>query len=571
MPIIVLLLFIPFYSYSQDWGLHATLPGEPICEDFHGHEVCLTDQNRADIYQLGPSTLEGYTYEGAKHVLDYPVSSTRMLLPEKALNKYFESDSRSALRRFIFNITKKITHFKSLKEVFKWMGLHDYPEYSDQIGPNQIPQMGELEEYPMGTTIFKNNQHNALTFSCAACHSSNLFGTKVIGLQNRFPRANEAFVIGKSILSKVHPRMFQFILGPDKEDYETYKETYVAMKSVALKKPLALGLDTSLAQVGLSLELRGDDEYATPKKHNPRRRSHSSSKNPLNFIPADSKPGVWWNLKYKTKWLLDGSIISGNPVHTNFLWNEIGRGADLKKLESWMVNNDDIIKELTSFVFSTKAPKFNDYFPKKINIEKAKYGEKLFLKNCKGCHGVYEKGWSNPQVTDYQEQLITTKTWYHKTTPVIDVGTDPLRHEGMKYFSDRLNNLKISKSISTIVKPQKGYVPPPLVGVWSRWPYFHNNSAPTLYDVLSLPENRTAMYIAVPAENKQVDFDRSKNGYPAPHLIRSPYKEDKEYHYDTSKKGLQNIGHDKMLLNDDGSEKFSHKQKLAIIEFLQTL
>ena len=141
----------------------------------------------------------------------------------------------------------------------------------------------------------------------------------------------------------------------------------------------------------------------------------------------------------------------------------------------------------------------------------------------------------------------------------------------MKYFSDRLNNLKISKSISTIVKPQKGYVPPPLVGVWSRWPYFHNNSAPTLYDVLSLPENRTAMYIAVPAENKQVDFDRSKNGYPAPHLIRSPYKEDKEYHYDTSKKGLQNIGHDKMLLNDDGSEKFSHKQKLAIIEFLQTL
>ncbi len=44
---------------------------------------------------------------------------------------------------------------------------------------------------------------------------------------------------------------------------EHYKNARNAMKHVDLRKPLTLGLDTSLAQVGLSLAIRNKDEYAT--------------------------------------------------------------------------------------------------------------------------------------------------------------------------------------------------------------------------------------------------------------------------------------------------------------------
>ena len=36
------------------------------------------------------------------------------------------------------------------------------------------------------------------TFSCAACHSSNLFGKTVLGMTNRFPKANEFFIKAKT-------------------------------------------------------------------------------------------------------------------------------------------------------------------------------------------------------------------------------------------------------------------------------------------------------------------------------------------------------------------------------------
>lgn len=567
----VLAFLISIPTFAQDWSATSSLPGEPICEMIHGHEVCLTDQNRQNIYNLDESNLSEINYKGAKHVLSYPVTTTRMRLPKKAMDKFFEEDSRSPLRRFIFRVAQSLSSFKSMDDLFKWVGLHEFPKNENEIGPNLIADMGELEKYPMGVTSLERNGYEAFTFSCAACHSSDLFGVKVVGLQNRFPRANETFILGQKLLKQGSPTLFNILIGPSREDAATYKETHAAMKFVRLKKPLVLGLDTSLAQVGLSLEVRGKDEYAELKPPMRRRGRTRAKPNPLNDVPADSKPGVWWNLKYKTKWLLDGSIVSGNPVHTNFLWNEIGRGADLRKLEGWMQNNDRIIKELTAYVFNTEAPLFNDFFPNHIDIEMAKAGEKLFLKSCKGCHGVYEKGWSDPTLTNYEDKIRTTKIWYHKKTPVIDIGTDSYRAEGMKYFAKRLNDLKISKTMKTVVKPQKGYIPPPLVGVWARWPYFHNNSAPTLMDVISPAAKRPSKYIAVPAQDKRLDFDITKNGYPAPESVRTPWKTDPEYLYDTSIKGLSNSGHQKMLLDDSGQEKFTQQEKQQIIQFLQTL
>jgi hypothetical protein len=258
-----------------------------------------------------------------------------------------------------------------------------------------------------------------------------------------------------------------------------YRLTRENLKAVGGIAPQVLGLDTSLAQVGLSLSRRKKDMFTSKSSY----FEKFPRFNPLKKSPSDSRPMPWWNLKYKTRWPSDGSLVSGNPVLTNFLWNEIGRGIDLKKLEKWVFENKKVIQALTTFVFANKAPYWTDFFPAStIRLKQAKRGEKIFNKSCKGCHGLYEKGWSAPEAISLspKERLKTVKVNYPKRTKVWDVGTDDKRWRAMSALAPDLNELSFSKSTQTLIIPQKGYVPPPLEGLFLRYPYFHNNSIPNL-------------------------------------------------------------------------------------------
>jgi mono/diheme cytochrome c family protein len=289
---------------------------------------------------------------------------------------------------------------------------------------------------------------------------------------------------------------------------------------------------------------------------------------------ADSKPAVWWNLKYKNRWLSDGSIVSGNPVHTNFLWNEIGRGTDLRELETWLFENDETIRELTAAVFASRPPRYEKFFGVgSIEIEKAKKGQKHFAMACARCHGTYTKAWDLPSAGTLSDEALlqNVKLTYHKKTPVRNVGTDPGRYLGMKEFADALNSLQISKSIGTVVEPQTGYVPPPLDGIWSRWPYFHNNSVPNLCALLTVSQKRPVTYWAGKADDKDRDFDQDCVGYPLEEKTPAAWKKDKNQFYDTRKEGLRNSGHDVGIILEDGVEIFSASEKMELIEFLKTL
>ena len=48
-------------------------------------------------------------------------------------------------------------------------------------------------------------------------------------------------------------------------------------------------------------------------------------------------------------------MVAGNPILTNLLWNEIGRGTDLKELLSWVAKNKNKVDELTTAVFSSEG------------------------------------------------------------------------------------------------------------------------------------------------------------------------------------------------------------------------
>lgn len=527
--------------------------------------------HRENIYGYSSSEFESKVMAGRRHALFYPVTVTGLLIPYAPMKTFFNSAENDPVRRLLFTVAQKVTPFKSMNEVFGWLGVHKYPERDDVRNPNPLPPLTAREkELPMGASLLDSHGQKGLTFSCATCHSSDLFGVKVLGLTNRFPRANDFFHEGKKVAPYINSYIFRDLLKAPEEDRLMFLDSKDAIRYVGTKQPQVLGLDTSLAQVAMSLSRRAQDPYSTKtpdswKKPRP---------NKLEKMIADSKPAVWWTLKYKNRWLSDGSIVSGNPVHTNFLWNEIGRGTDLKTLEKWLLDNDDKIRELTAAVFASRPPRYEKFFGVgAINIDKAKQGQKHYAMACARCHGTYTKGWDETHagtLTDL-ELIQNVKLTYHKKTPVRDVGTDPGRYLGMREFAGALNSLQISKAIGTVVEPQKGYVPPPLDGIWSRWPYFHNNSVPNLCALLTKASDRPATYWAGPANDRNTDFDQDCVGYPLAEKTPAAWKRNKDFFYDTKKEGLRNTGHDEGIFLKNGAEIFTQAEKSELVEFLKTL
>lgn len=525
---------------------------------------------RSNIYQLDEASFKKRVEAGKKIALFYPVTVSDLLIPYQPLKTFFESDPDDSVRKVIYDLARVVSPFKDMGDVFEWLGVHEFPNGVQSETPNSLPELSVHEKaLPMGATLIQTDGGEALTFGCAACHASDLFGVKVLGLTNRFPRANEFFRHGETFAPYVNSFLFKELLKTTEGERLMMLDAKRAVKWVGTKKPQVIGLDTSLAQVALSLAHRENDPYATRTE----RAAMFPRPNKLSKMVADSKPAVWWNVKYKNRWLSDGSIVSGNPVHTNFLWNEIGRGTDLKKLEVWMKESTPQIEALTAAVFATKAPRYEKFFgPESIDLNKAKRGQKHFVQSCQKCHGVYEKAWDSPRASELTktQAIQTTRIIYHEKTPVIDVGTDPGRYLGMREFAQDLNRLKISQSLKTVVEPQKGYVPPPLEAIWARWPYFHNNSIPNLCALLTPGPMRPKTYYAGKALDKERDFDEDCVGYPLGVKTPADWKK-KDFFYDSSLEGLSNAGHDEKILIKDGKEIFSDLQKSELIEFLKTL
>lgn len=555
--------FVLIVTIGMGFGLHAEALEDHIWEK----NFLVPENGRSNPYELSQSEYSSTRKRGQVHAQIYPVTVTGSLPPYQPVKRLFEPENK-ALREWFNRIFLDLVGLQDFNDLLDWLGLHPYPKQTDNgIYSVEYPE-GERPDYLMGFGIIQRYGVEGFTFSCAACHSSNLFGKTVLGMSNRFPKANELFVVGKKGVPLIEPHLFKFYTGAKNEEVTLLKDLQRNLRRVGAKKPVVAGLDTSLAQVALSLSRRQDDAHATP---NPSFEKHPRA-DVLEDFPADSKPAVWWNLKYKNRWLSDGSVLSGNPILTNILWNEVGRGTDLRLLEKWIFENDQIVKEMVTAVFSSEAPRITDFFPvEKIDIQAAKRGEILFNENCAKCHGHYLKKWSFPASVDWpvRVQIENARVIYNPKKPVFNVGTDPNRMLGMKSL-EKLNSLEISKKFGIEIQAQKGYVPPPLVGIWARWPYFHNNSIPNLCAILTKADKRPLAFYQGEANDPQKDFDLDCNGYPLGDNTPQHWKR-KDQIYDTRYDGMGNQGHDEGIFLENGKEKFTPSQKKDLIRFLQTL
>lgn len=531
----------------------------------------ISPTGRSNPLELSDEQLAAAALRGKNHALNYPVEITGEAIPKDAALRFFKPEyPRAFLFSFLEGVFKKLSQLQSFSDVEKMVGLIDYPkEQGTGVYFVPMPDAGK-PWFKMGTSFIAAPEGPAITFSCATCHAGDLFGRKVIGLNNRFPRANEFFLLGRTATSVTPPALFKIALQATDKELDMYRRLRENAQFIDGRKPLVRGLDTSLAHVALSLSRRADDGHAS-KTTDAQRHPRDSI---LRHQPADSKPAVWWNVKYKNKWLLDGSVVSGNPIFTNILWNEIGRGTDLGELTEWLEKNESVVNDLTAAVFSSRAPEFLDFFPDShFDLSMVQRGQKLFNESCSFCHGQYVKGYesSNADGMSKRELLSTLRVNYHASTPVVNVGTDPLRAQGMQALAGPLNNLEVSKKHGIVVKVQQGYVPPPLVGIWARWPYLHNNSIPNLCALFTPSAERPVAWDVGEARSQTTDFDSECNGYPLGARAPKAWKNNRWGYFDTRRKGLGNQGHDEGIFVEKGRSRFSKEDVRDLIQFLQTL
>ncbi len=550
------------FATAPDWSSEARIP---------------KGETRTNIYNYSEDELKEVQKEGYLLALKWPVTVTGLLVPYKPL-KYFLEAPKNPLRKLMERVAEAKLGYTDMDGMYEWLGLNIYPENDAVSEVFQIPYPTDNGSYPdfrMGASVIRPEKfpHSAgLTFSCATCHSGTFMGKSVMGLTNKRPRANEFFVLAKNYVPMIPSGFFRVATKATVEEKEMFTRTKENLAYVGSVSPQVLGLDTSLPHVALSLHKRKGDEYATKKPLSRAERRNRGTHKLENFV-ADSKPMPWWNLKYKTRWLSDGSIVAGNPILTNFLWNEIGRGTNLHELEQWMKDNQETIKKLTAMAFSNKAPQWTDFFPEDtIDLASAQRGEVVFNESCKKCHGQYEKRWSDADAAELSvsELIRTTKVTYHEKTPVKNVGTDPQRWQATETFAEGLNKLAISKWMKTTVQPQKGYVPPPLEGIFLRYPYFHNNAVPNLCALMQKVEDRPAKFVQGPSV-KEEDYDQECVGYPVGSKIPSDWFKEKGAIFDTSKPGLRNIGHTTMFWDREGNPRQTPQQRRDLLMYLKTL
>lgn len=538
--------------------------GDGVCE---GEQVDWSEDawvepgtHRANIYGLDPQDLERVTQDGLAHAMVWPVTVTGLRMPYRPLNALLSDPDNGTIQ----GLTRQVAGFGSMPELYERLGLPPIP------GDGSVPLPLDLAPGdPMGAAVVDTEHGQALVFSCAACHAHALFGQTVMGLPSKNARPNAFFDLAAKVLPTVPSDVFQDLSGATDGEVFLYEEAVESMSWVGTRNPQVLGLDTSLAQVSLSLSKRGQDELASfdAQYHfNPRPST-------LDTTVADSKPVPWWTMRYKTAWLADGSIVQGNPVLTNFLWNELGRGTDLEALEIWLQDNQQVVDELTVAVFANEAPRWTDWFGTEgFELDRLRAGHATYEAQCAGCHGSVDKVWdqAGADALPLEEQLRTAALYYSPQSRRVDVGTDPGRALGMAALEE-LNGLAISQRMDTVVRAGEGYVPPPLDGIWSRYPYLHNNAAPTLCDLLTPAADRVGSYWQGPSEDPETDFDAACVGFPVGDRVPEAWTLVEDAYFDSSQPGLDNGGHDQMLYDPQGQLVVTGAVREDLILFLKTL
>jgi hypothetical protein len=255
------------------------------------------------------------------------------------------------------------------------------------------------------------------------------------------------------------------------------------------------------------------------------------------MVHHDMDAPPWWHLKRKKTMYIDGfAAKSARGLMQFMLVPQNGP----EKFREWETDFDDVL----AYIESIEPPKY----PFAIDTTLVERGRMAFNRVCAECHGTYGPSGSYPE----------------KVIAIDDVGTDRVRLDALSAtHRDAYGQSWFTHfgKLPNIGQP-RGYVAPPLDGIWASAPYFHNGSVPTLWHVLQ-PNKRPVVWTR--ATNK---FDEDRIGPNVEILDELPARVtsgwQRRQFFDTRSFGKSAAGHDFAdALNED--------EKSAVLEYLKTL
>ena len=253
---------------------------------------------------------------------------------------------------------------------------------------------------------------------------------------------------------------------------------------------------------------------------------------PPDLIPTDVP--AWWLLKKKNAMFYSGF---GRGDFPRFLMaSNLLTVSDTAESAEVLTHFNDVL----AYLYSIEAPKY----PKATNQQTAATGKAVFEDNCSSCHGTYGPNGAYPNLL-IPSHIIKTDSMLvmsNYSTPAF-----------LQWF--KKSWFTTGERPAQLV-PFKGYIAPPLDGVWCTAPYLHNASVPNLETLLNSKLRPT--YWSRNFDTQEYDYD--KVGW----KFEAKEKQYTKSTYNTTLKGYSNSGH-------YFGDHLSNEERKAVIEYLKTL
>jgi hypothetical protein len=279
-------------------------------------------------------------------------------------------------------------------------------------------------------------------------------------------------------------------------------------------------------------------------------------------------PAVYW--EQRREWgQFDGGI---HDFHARSAMAAMSSGATVDNMALPEIR-DNIIRS-TDYTMTLAGPRFETALGVKIDAARASRGHDVYTQHCSGCHG-------SPGATP--AEWIRGRAQGVVFPPEV-IGTDPerLRYRHAQELAEKVhahfppghpfrferNDLRPLPPGAPGYPSLSGYIRYPLEAEFSRAPYLHNGSVPTLAELINLERRRDVFY-------------RGNNLYDTARVgLLVPDKPDarRYFRYDATARGNGNRGHDYPWPYPEGGWNPGdpgHQQKVHaledLLEYLKTL
>lgn len=411
-------------------------------------------------------------------------------------------------------VTEPIVSCGLPMSIFNQLGVDESVKHPTRTGQAaSLPYNLNLIEDSNGVQLAASN--------CLTCHAAPLFGELVIGLGNEFLD----FTVNPSVAIE----QAGALATGDSEiaAWEKFADRIAAIAPYIQTDTVGVNPANNLT---FALMARRDAKTM-------RWLEEASLKLPPQNVPPVSVP-PWWRMKKKHAMF---SMGEGRRDHASFMMSAAilcsDSLEDLQKL-------DEIAPDIRAYIASLEPP----VYPFPVDADLAASGEVIFNGTCSMCHGTYGEQGSYP----------------NRLVDIAVVGTDSslidFAFGDGAVFVDWFNQSPFGKLATA--QPSRGYVAPPLDGIWSTAPFLHNGSVPTIRAVLDSPNRPKLWQHRDRGSASEASYSQSDLGW---HFVEpDPDAKADSWTYDTGRYGYANYGH-------QFGDALKDKQRDAVIEYLKTL